>query len=326
MSLFAILPDLNRALQKELIFRVAVAKTLALTAAAVLIPLALLLWGMRKRARGFALASLLTVSPIGLGALVYADMVWIEPNWIQTRQVTIRHRELGQSLAGLRLVHISDLHVGNEIPWRIRQMVRQINDLRPDAIFITGDFVNSRGGMEQCLKALDRLKAPRYGIWAVPGNTDEIFYSREELIELCRQHGITLLVDDRRRLSWGSRAEFCLAGVDDPTYGRSHLSEALGGLSLSLPVLLLGHAPSDRLIEQAAARRVALLLAGHTHGGQVGIPWIREMSDYANRTAYIAGRYRIGQTNLYVNRGIGTKTRPWRLLCRPEITLLEVKP
>ena len=332
-----------------LISTVALAKRISLLAGFVLLIVALATWFLRRQAlragrirlaRGLALSSFLAVSPIVLGAGLYTDTVFIEPNWLQIERVRVKNPALAPALAGLRIVQVSDLHLKEApqsgtsldknfkeaVPFRVRRMVRLVNALRPDAIVVTGDFVSGRGGMERALNALDGWRRPPFGIWAVPGNTDEIFYSKEEMKKLCKEHGIELLANERRRLTWGDRAPFCLAGVDDPTYRKDNLSLTLEGIPVELPILLLGHSPSDRLIQQAADRRVPLLLVGHTHGGQIGIPWLRRLSDYANRTPYMAGLFHIQGMSLYVNRGIGMKTRDIRLLCRPEITALEVIP
>ena len=318
----------------QLIASVALAKKLALLGVSLLGLAAVAIGLLRRKAmttgrmplaKGLTLAGWLVLSPIGLGAALYADMAWIEPNWIQVERVVVRSPELAPSLKGVKIVQISDLHVLETVPWRVLRMVGIINRLKADVIVITGDFVSSRGGMEVCLSALDRLGKPRFGIWAVAGNTDEIFYDQDELKQLCRQHGIRMLINERVQLSWEGRPTFYLAGVDDPTYRKDLLNETLEAALVNHPVLLLAHSPSDRIVNQAAQRGVPLLLVGHTHGGQVGIPWIRNLSPYANRTPYMAGLYQVKGTHLYVNRGIGTKTRELRLLCRPEITLLEIK-
>ena len=335
-SVASILPDLDDTLRPDLASRVTTAKLLAVAACAVLLAIALLFWLFQRRAatsgrkwlaRSLSLFIALTLTPIAAGAGLLGYMRWIEPNWISVDHVIIHSPVLAPALNRLRLVQITDLHVEETKTslWSVQLAVEIINGLHPDAIFITGDFLSVRGGMEECLKALDSLHRPPFGIWAIPGNTDEIFYSEEELPPLCKEHGITMLINEKRNLTWGDRAPFCLAGVNDPTYGRDDLSMTLDGVPIPLPVLLLGHSPSERIITDAVQRRVALLLVGHTHGGQIGIDRLRRLSPYADRTPYIRGLYYVQGLPLYVNRGIGTKTREIRLLCRPEITLLEVK-
>ena len=302
-----------------MISKVAFAVKAGLLLAGALVVCAFILWRQKRKT-----AMWLVLSPILLGAALLADMVLIEPNWVEVDYVRIQSPLLAPALAGVKIAQISCLHVMDKVPWRVRRTVSLLNAQRPDAILITGDFLSERGGMEACLKALDRLKRPPFGIWAVPGNTDRIFYSDEELVGLCKKHGITMLVNQNRQLSWGGRPIFDLAGVNDPTYGRDDLGRALEGVPLDVPILLMAHSPMKRIVENAADRKVALMLVGHTHGGQVGIPWLRQMSPYANRGPYMSGKFQVKETALYVNRGIGTKTRSIRLLCRPEVTVLEV--
>ena len=332
--LFArMMPDLDRTLRPEFTSRVEVLKFLSIAAAAIVLAIVGLFWllrrraaasGHHRRAHAFSWMIGLTLSPIAIGAAGLFYMTQIEPNWVVVEHVKIHSPALAPSLKGLRIVQITDLHVMNRIPWRVRRTVSLVKSLRPDVLFITGDFLSRKEGLELCLKAVDKIHRPPYGIWAVPGNTDEIFFHEWEMEPICKAHGVTLLVNQHRTQTWGDRQPFCLAGVNDPTYGRANLQETLDGVPIPLPVLLLAHSPTTRIVTAAAERRVALMLVGHTHGGQMGIPWIRHLSPYADRTPYMAGLFQVQQTQLYVSRGIGTKTRQLRLLCRPEVTLLEV--
>jgi len=170
---------------------------------------------------------------------------------------------------------------------------------------------------------ISQFKA-RLGIWGVPGNTDHLFIDGKGLADVLRPAGIRILVNQAERLQVDVGKYFWLVGVDDPVEGFANLSEALGSVPPGSPEILLAHGP--KIFEKAIQEKINLVLVGHTHGGQIGIPFLIHLSDYANRTPYMKGLFKKESTQMYVNRGIGTKMLNVRFLCRPEITLIEIKP
>lgn len=266
---------------------------------------------------GFFLTAFGTLALIGLDAYV------VEPNWIQTEHVVIRDAPLARSLGGLKIIQISDIHLTRGITNREKDLIEKINALKPDFIFITGDFLDDLTQVDSAVELIRALHA-KIGIWGVPGNTDHISIDGRALASALAPGGIQFLINEAQRVQTAVGKYFWLVGVDENVYHRADLSQALARVPPGSPVLLLAHAPY--IFEQAAERNINLVLAGHTHGGQVGIPFLVRLSDYANRTPYMRGLFRKGSTKLYVNRGIGMKTLPIRFLCRPEITVLEIKP
>lgn len=252
---------------------------------------------------------------------VYASL--IEPNWIVVTRVVIRDTQLAKSLEGIRIVQISDIHMTEGPGKREEQLVRKVNALKPDFLFITGDFVDHRRELEP-MKALLRKFKARIGIWGVPGNTDHISFTGGELVKGLEPAGIKILVNEAKRIQVEVGKYFWLVGVDDPVYGYANLPEALSTMPPGSPAVLLAHSPD--IFDKAAEQKINLVLVGHTHGGQISIPFLIHLSAYANRTPYMRGLFKKGSTELYVNRGIGTKTLPIRFLCPPEITLIQVKP
>jgi len=120
-----------------------------------------------------------------------------------------------------------------------------------------------------------------------------------------------------------AQGPFAVAGIDDLNAGRPDLQAALRGLTPAVPTILLSHRPE--VFPDAAARGVALTLAGHYHGGQIKLTLPRREISVAHlRTPYPEGLFRIGESRLYVSRGIGTSLTPVRLNARPEVTLLNL--
>jgi predicted MPP superfamily phosphohydrolase len=227
---------------------------------------------------------------------------------------------LPASFHGFTLAHLSDIHHSAFVDAEyIARAVALTNSLAPDAIVLTGDYVShSRWYIDGVAEVLGELRA-RCGVYAVLGNHD--FWTSPEALAraLCRQ-GIELLRNAHTYVRRGGEA-LGLVGIDDLTLGEDDLPAALRGLDRRWPILLLSHNPN--ILWQAVRERVALVLAGHTHGGQINIPsWRRRLRRF---WPLLRGHGRYGPTQMYVNRGLGTVLIPIRYRCRPEITVLELR-
>ncbi len=276
-----------------------------------------LVWALATRWAGF-LRLAFAVVLLELGVYVYAFHV--EPNWLQVRHVEIDDAALAKICRGLTIVQISDLHV-DEVGRRERQLPDMVNQLHPDMVLITGDFISSIVGVKGVKALVSQLKAPM-GVWGVLGNTDHIFVDGDALTKELEAAGMQILTNEAQyvRTEGGG---FYLVGVDDPVMGHDRLERAWVDVPVGMPSILLAHGPD--IITKPLARRASLVLAGHTHGGQLGVPIVRQLSDYADRSPYMAGRFHVDDTQLYVNQGIGMKTRMFRFLCRPEITVFQFR-
>ncbi len=166
---------------------------------------------------------------------------------------------------------------------------------------------------------LGRLEA-RHGVYAVLGNHDH-WTDAALITDLFRAEGITVLINEGMRFEQNGEA-FWLAGVDDTMVGLEDLSLALAGARRDEMKLLLAHNPI--ILRRAARASVDLVLSGHTHGGQVAIRGERNASGRPRRRL-LKGLGRQGNTQIYVNRGLGTVVLPIRYGCPPEISLLELR-
>jgi uncharacterized protein len=238
---------------------------------------------------------------------------------VSVRRVAVK---LGRLESGYRLVQLSDLHIGPTLKgdWLTR-VVEKVNALEPDAVVITGDLVDgSVASLREHVAPLAKLRA-KDGVFFVTGNHE--YYSGADawLAEL-RRLGVRPLRNER--VPVGGERGFDLAGVDDyNAFGPGHgadLARALEGRDPSREVVLLAHQP--RQVREAAEHDVGLQLSGHTHGGQI-FPWnffVRVQGPW------VAGLYRVRNTQLYVSRGTGYWGPPMRVLAPSEITLLELGP
>ena len=243
----------------------------------------------------------------------------------EIRRVPLRIAGLPPGLAGLRIVQISDLHVGPTLRRdTVAAVVAHVNALTPDLIVITGDLID--GFVDQLapeLTALAELRAP-LGCFFVTGN-HEYFYRADEWVDFLRGLGCTVLVNEHRVVERGG-ARFLLAGVCDEsgaehlTAHRHDLDAALAGAPDVDVRLLLAHRPD--CAPRAAARGFDAQLSGHLHGGQ-----LFPMTALLRATLpYIAGVYDVAGMQLYVSRGAGYWGPSLRLGAPHEIALVELVP
>jgi uncharacterized protein len=252
----------------------------------------------------------------------------IEPRRVEVTHQRIVITKLPRTFDGFRIVQLSDIHhspfLGVE---EIAEAVRRANELKPDLIALTGDYVShSREYIDGCAQALGMLRA-RHGVFAVLGNHDHWTDAERMEASLTRQ-GIRVLVNENVRIAVNGSC-ICLAGIDDLIAGRDDLPQALRGTSVAESRILLAHNPA--IIREAARAGVDLVLSGHTHGGQINwrlligredrktARWLRRPSRRLMR-----GHAQLGSTQLYVNRGLGTVVVPLRYGCTPEITVIEL--
>jgi predicted MPP superfamily phosphohydrolase len=260
--------------------------------------------------------------------------------------VDVPMANLPPSLDGLRIVHLSDLHIGDFMPRAaVRRAVDLANGVRPDLAVVTGDLITSeRDPLEDCITELSRLRAP-LGVWGCHGNHERWAGVEAWAQALFERYGMQVLRQQCAELSWhGGR--FNLIGVDDQ---REHAragepSSMLCGIEAlvrrDIPNILLSHNPDT--FARAAALGIELSLAGHTHGGQFRVALgDRQWSPASFVTPFVAGLYRLplglkgcgGETGpcprksafLYVNQGLGTFGLPVRLGVPPEITVLTLR-
>lgn len=247
--------------------------------------------------------------------------VVVRRRWVRRIRLEVTIEGLAPAFDGYRLVQLSDLHVGSFCPpARVRRWVARVNALAPDLVVLTGDYVTSGVAFHRDVgAALAPLRA-RDGCFAVMGNHD--YYGEgEPLSSGLREAGIVLLSNERATLRRGA-ARLTLAGVDDVYTGRIDVAAAFAGFEGG-PLIVLAHDPAS--FAELARRGASLVLSGHTHWGQVGLPWLAERINYARTLGpFAAGHHRAGGSQLFVHPGLGTTGPPLRVGVAPaivEITL-----
>ncbi|MBI1912203.1 MAG: metallophosphoesterase [Deltaproteobacteria bacterium] len=256
------------------------------------------------------------------GALMLEGFV-IEPRKIKVEEVPVKIKGLAPEFNNFTICQITDIHhspiVGLEY---IDNVVKTANNLKPDLTVLTGDYIDEeKKYMEPVIKSLSSLKA-KHGIISILGNHDH-FIGKEYAAKVIESHNIPLLENAHRLIEKGGSA-LCIAGVKDFWEDSPDIALALKGVDREIPRVVLSHHPdySEFVSKQ---ERVDLVLSGHTHGGQVRLPFGYAPivpSSYGQK--YSGGLVQNGESQTYVSRGVGVVMIPVRINCPPELTLIRL--
>jgi hypothetical protein len=269
---------------------------------------------------------------LGLGALSISALglwaFWFEPASLSVRRASLQVPGWHAEQVGLRIAVLTDLHVGAPHMKldKLREVVERTNREQPDLVLMLGDMVinNVAGGTfvepEPIAVEVGKLRAP-LGTIAVLGNHDW-WNDGERITKVLRQAGLTVLENEARRIEYGGKS-FWVAGVADLWTRQPNIAGSLSQVNSDDPVILITHNPD---IFPDVPPRVSLTLAGHTHGGQVNLPFIGRPvvpSNFGQR--YASGHVVEDGRHLFVSDGIGTSIIPVRFRVPPEIVILTLR-
>lgn len=258
------------------------------------------------------------VIPLLLAMTIYI-YGYFEARDITLKAIRLKSARIPAAIDGLKIVQISDVHLGLLVRrQRLKDIIRVINEAKPDILVATGDLVDGQiNGLEGLAEMLQRVEPP-YGKFAVPGN-HEFYAGIDQTSAFTEKAGFTMLRNQEATVAGGLN----IAGIDDQTgayFGRKPVrseQQLLSSLDRNNFTLLLKHRP---VVEQASRELMDLQLSGHTHKGQI-FPF--------NLVTYLffpvqAGLNRVSPAWLYVSRGTGTWGPPIRFLSPPEVTMIEL--
>jgi len=260
----------------------------------------------------------------GLGLAGYAGTHARHELEITHRTFSIRN--LPDAFQNFKMVQLSDIHLEEYTEaWFLESIVDRINQLSPELILLTGDYV-SRGPLDlsvaykaahTCAEVLQRLKAPQR--YAILGNHD-VAVGSQRVIDALEAKGTPVLVDNYMRIDRGSD-HLWLSGACDPGTSHCYLEDAIPA-NPDAPVIFLCHEPDfvDTVIHHPRFPNIDLMLSGHSHGGQVRLPILGPLILPPMGKKYVEGLFHFGHMQLFVNRGVGTVGLPFRLNCPPEVT------
>lgn len=266
------------------------------------------------------------------GSILYVRDV--EPKWIDVHEIPVYLTRLDPAFNHYRIAHITDLHTDDTFMTaeRLAQVVRVLNSLKVQLILITGDFVTRLiASSAATLSQLQYLRAAD-GVFATLGNHDH-WAGQQQVTAILQTNGIHVLKDTLYTLNRGSRkAVLHLVGMDDlwtdePTQSawahEGRLERLLRQVPAEGAALLMVHEP-DFADVAAASGRIDLQFSGHSHGGQIRIPFYGSVYLPELARKYQAGMYHIKALKHYTNRGLGMIDPQVRLNCRPEIAVFEL--
>lgn len=264
-----------------------------------------------------------------LGSLLLYYARFVEPSWI-----AVTKRNVPFPIADIRVAVVGDFHVGPHKQHRfIERVAAKVNALKPDIVLLVGDFLFDHLADPEHLRPLRSLRAP-LGVFAVVGNHDSghdhlpgLGVTRHpdrsaDIVAVLEPLGIRFLRNASATLQYREH-RFALAGIDDLWMDSCDVRKALAGVPAGAPTILLSHQPD--IILDPASHRASLIVAGHTHGGQVRLPWYGSLSRIPQRLSkkFDRGIIAVGDgTTLAITHGIGETFLPLRFCARPEILLL----
>jgi uncharacterized protein len=267
-----------------------------------------------------------------VGVLAYSGE--FERHRLEITQRTVELARLPAALDGLRIAQISDIHYEQYTePYFIREVVAQVNRVSPDLVVLNGDYVS--GGPEPsikgaessypCAEILAGIRCTQR--WCVLGNHDiAVGQGGAVVLDALESHGLPVL-ENRHVPFERDGARLWIAGVKDIGLSNPDLRLAVprGLQSAQEPVILLAHEPdyADHVVRHGG---VDLMLSGHTHGGQIRLPFGGAIYLPPLGRKYPEGHFHLENgLQLYVNRGIGTSGVPFRVWCRPELTVITLR-
>jgi uncharacterized protein len=280
---------------------------------------------------GHRIKKIIRIALAVLLLLTISCLVWglfIEPNRLIVREQAIQIDNWPKELSGLRIAVIGDVHTGGPFinDQKLRRIVELTNQQQPDLIVLLGDYMSPnswhshRVEPEVTAAGLRDLKAP-LGVYTVLGNHDW-WYNGEKVRRAFEQNAIRVLEDETLEIKWKEKS-FWLAGLADLFTRPQNVREVINSVPPGSTVIAITHNPD---IFPGLPRQVPLLLAAHTHGGQVNLPLIGTPivpSRFGSK--YTAGHILENDHHLFVTTGIGTSILPLRFRVPPEIVILTVK-
>jgi len=268
---------------------------------------------------------ILTSGVTAAGMVLYSGE--IARHQLEVVHRTINIANLPDGFHGFRIAQISDIHLDEYTePFFLDRVVTRINELRPDLVLLTGDFVThgalsflaSKHAPHRCAEILSSLKTPQ--VFAVLGNHD-VAFDAAIVTRALNQFRIPVLSNSFIPIERND-SRIWLCGVRDPGTSSPDPNLAIPERPDG-PVILMAHAPdyADAVVRHPRGKLVDLMLSGHTHGGQIRLPLLGALILPPLGQKYVEGLFRFGNMQLYVNRGIGTVGLPFRLNCPAEITI-----
>lgn len=260
------------------------------------------------------------------GILLYSR--YVATSGLITKEYVIT-TDIADSYDGFKIVHFSDLHYGRIITdQELKIISKEINLINPDIVVFTGDLIDDSIDIdnfndEKLISFLSSIKA-KYGKYAVRGNHDYVVYA-DKIKNLFADSGFTYLENSYDILYNESNDKIFIGGLDTSFYDKDDLDKTLAYQNENISYkIILTHEPdiSDEIVSKD--NTINLILAGHSHNGQVRLPFIGALTTPEKAKKYYDNYYKIQNTDLYVSSGIGVSKVDFRLFNRPSINFYRI--
>lgn len=255
-------------------------------------------------------------------SLLYAR--FISTRGLIIKEYPIKTSKLDNNYDGLKIVQLSDIHYGSTVGLKeLKNVVKKINDLKPDIVVFTGDLVEnkvelSEDEVKNIIKELSKINS-KIETLAVKGNHD---YDHEYFDEILNELDWHLLDNTYEYVYHKSKTPIIFVGLDDYTDGSPDYNNAFSYLNETeedLYTIVLAHEPDQ--IDEIKSYNFDLMLSGHSHLGQVRLPLVGAIYTPVGSKKYYDEHYKVDNTDLYINGGIGTSTIKLRFFNKPSINL-----
>nr|WP_312578472.1 metallophosphoesterase [Sedimentibacter sp.] len=260
---------------------------------------------------------------------VYGYARFIEPNLLNVHYENISNKLISENSGEIKILQFSDTHLSDYFDTKdLQRIVNKINNENPDIVIFSGDLIDYyknysyEGDITQISDILGRIKAP-LGKYSVYGNHDYGGGAEKAYSEIMKKSGFITLVNNAVKLE---KYNINIMGLDDSIFGNIGKEELYNNIDGSYYNIVISHEPD--VVDSMLEYDIDLFLSGHSHGGQVNIPFFSSaiyppLGEKYTRGLYEFENYR--ETKLYVNIGIGTSQIPFRFMSLPEISVFILK-
>jgi len=268
----------------------------------------------------FKIFIIISISILILGSWSF----FVGPRRIKIENIRIKIKNLSPSFQGVKIIQLSDLH-SKDFGEKEKKSLEILAQLKPDFIFITGDFIDWKtSNLKSCQEFWKEIsKNYPNRVFGVFGNHENHHPKSKTIKNLLTDSGVKIINNESVILRKNEDFIY-LIGVDDPHENHDDIAKAMEQVENNTPKIMLAHSPE--IFRRVKDQNIDLILTGHTHGGQVNIPFITNLFlpvKYDRK--YKSGLFKEDSTYLYVNRGVGTTLLPFRFNAPPEITLIELE-
>lgn len=248
---------------------------------------------------------------------------FLERFWIEEKHINLSFNRLPDAFSGLKIVHISDLHIGDFYGKdHVADIVKRVNQLKPDILCFTGDLVEDNVDMlDEITPILKKIRTNLAKI-AILGNHD-YRAGAEKKVQLCLRNSGFIVLNNENISFARNGFKIHIAGIEDMMFGNPSIEKSIANIPEDHFIIMLAHEPD--FADTVSQYPIDLQLSGHSHGGQILIPFIGPIFKPDGAKNYLKGLQKVSNTMLYTSRGIGTTFLPIRFNCRPEITVFTLK-